>query len=133
MAGSAGGRRPSGAGARTRNEGDDIAITDGQAPRFVGATSGYFRLELVRSDASDREFKVSREPVLAWEMRPGVDLPNVNYFAHPITLTWSPHRDPVIAILCPDGGVRLTNGTSFSTETEWLARAADEARAREEA
>jgi hypothetical protein len=105
-------------------------MTADKQPYFVSTMPSYWWLELVRSDG---EFKVCREPILGWEMRPGVDLPNVNYFAHPITLTWSPHRDAVIAILCPEGGVRLTNGTSFSAETEWLAHAADEARAREEA
>jgi hypothetical protein len=76
---------------------------------------------------------MSREPVLAWEMRLGVDLPNVNFFAHPVTMVWSPYRDALLAILEPDGVVRLTNGTSFASEAEWLAHAADVARAREEA
>jgi hypothetical protein len=60
-------------------------------------------------------------------------IPNVNSFAHPVTVPWSPYRDAVVAILGPDGVVRLTNGTSFASEAEWLAHAADDARAREEA
>jgi hypothetical protein len=66
-------------------------------------------------------------------MRPGVDLQNVNFFGHPVTMVWSPHRNAVVAILCPDGVVRLTNGASFPSEAEWLVHAADVARAREEA
>jgi hypothetical protein len=101
---------------------------------FVSAMPGFWRLELVHPHARDGEFKVNREPIVAWEMRPGVvDLPNMNFFAHPVTVTWSPFRDDVVAILGPDGVVRLTNQTSFSTEAEWLAHAAGEARAREEA
>ena len=65
-------------------------------------------------------------------MRPGVDLQNVNFFGHPVTMVWSPYRDAIAAILEPDGVVRLTNGASFPSEAEWLAHAADVARAREE-
>jgi hypothetical protein len=60
---------------------------------FISAQPGYWRLKLVHPHAADREFKVSREPVLAWEMRPGVDLQNVNFFGHPVTMVWSPYRD----------------------------------------
>jgi hypothetical protein len=41
-------------------------------------------------------------------------------------------RDPMGQVAPPDT-VRLTNGTSFASEAEWLAHAADDARAREEA
>jgi hypothetical protein len=100
---------------------------------FVPAAPGYWRLELVDTRAPNGEFKFYREPILAWELRPGVDLPNVNFFGHPVTMVWSAYRDAVVAILAPDGVVRLTNGTRFPSEAEWLAHAADEARAREEA
>jgi hypothetical protein len=46
---------------------------------------------------------------------------------------WSLCRDAVVAILGPDGVVSLTNGASFASQAEWLAHAADEARASEEA
>ena len=108
-------------------------MTDDTQRYFIPAQPGYWRLELVRPHAPDGEFKVYREPIVAWEMRPGVDLPNVNFFARPVTVAWSSYRDAVVAILCPDGVVRLTNGASFPSEAEWLAHAADEARAREEA
>jgi hypothetical protein len=46
---------------------------------FVSAEPGYWRLHFVRFHAADGEFKVYPEPVLAWELRPGVDLPNMNF------------------------------------------------------
>jgi hypothetical protein len=49
------------------------------------------------------------------------------------TLTWSPYRDAVVALSCPDRVVRLINGALFVSKVEWLARAANEARARKEA
>jgi hypothetical protein len=108
-------------------------VTDGQARYFIQAPPGYWRLGLVHSRAPNGEFEVYRDPIVAWELRLGVDLPNANSFAHPVTVAWSPYRDAVVAILCPDSMVRLTNGTSFASEAEWLAHAADAARAREEA
>jgi hypothetical protein len=66
-------------------------------------------------------------------MRPGPDSPNMNSFAHPVTMVWGPYRDAVLAILEPDRVVRLINGASFPSEEEWLAREADEVRAKEEA
>jgi hypothetical protein len=100
---------------------------------FIPAAPGYWLLNLVHPRAPDGAFKISRAPIIAWELRPGVDLQNVNFFGHPVTLVWSPYRDAVLAILEPDGVVRLTNGASFHSEAEWLAHAADVARAREEA
>jgi hypothetical protein len=75
---------------------------------FIPAQPGYWRLELVHSRARDGVSKVYREPVIAWEMRPGPNRPNMNHFAHPVTVTWRPDRD--VPILGPDGVVRLTNG-----------------------
>jgi hypothetical protein len=104
-------------------------MTDDKQPHFVPAGPGYRRLELIRPNGG---FKVHRQPIVAWEMRPGPDRPNTNSFAHPVTPVWSRHRDAVVAIFCPDNTVCLTNGTSFANEAEWLAHAVDEARAREE-
>jgi hypothetical protein len=77
-------------------------MTGEKQPHFVAAALGYWRIELVRRAG---ELKVYREPIIGWELRPGVDLPNVNYFAHPVTVAWSP---------------------------KWLSHAADQARAQEE-
>jgi hypothetical protein len=100
---------------------------------FVPVAFGYFQLELVCSHSADGEFKVCHVPIAGWEMRAGPDRPNMNYFAHSVTAVCSPYRDAVVAILEPDGVVRLTNGASFPSQAEWLVHAADEARAREEA
>jgi hypothetical protein len=108
-------------------------MTDDGRRQFVPAMPGYWLLSLVHLRAPDREFKIVRTPIIAWELRPGVDLQNVNFFGHPVTVVWSPYRDAVVPILEPDGVVRLTNGTSFPSEAEWLAHVADQARAREEA
>jgi hypothetical protein len=93
---------------------------------FVSAMPDFWRLDV------DSEFKGLREPIIAWELRPGVDLPNVNFFGHPVTMVWRPLRDAVVAILCPDGLVRLSNGTTFPSAAEWLVHEVDQARAREE-
>jgi hypothetical protein len=108
-------------------------MTDAKQRRyFVPAQRGYWRLELVNPHAPDGEFKVYREPIVAWELRL-VARPNMNSFAHPVTVEWHADRNALVAILYPDGVVRLTNGTSFASQAEWLAHAADDARAREEA
>jgi hypothetical protein len=108
-------------------------MTDDTRRDFVPAKPGSWRLELVYPHTPEGEFKVSREPIVAWEMRPGVDRPNMNFFAHPVTVEWHVDRDAVVAILWSDGVVRLTNQATFPSEAEWLAHAADDARAREEA
>jgi hypothetical protein len=127
VAASAGSRGASGAQFDRANHEDINTVTTKPRRYFVPAGPGFWRLDLVHPRALDGEFKVSREPVLAWEMRPGVDLPNVNFFAHPVKMVWSPYRDAVLAIREPDGVVRLTNGASFASEAEWLSDAkADE-------
>jgi hypothetical protein len=68
-------------------------VTDNKQPHFVAAMPGYWRLELVHSHTLDGNFTVHRKPIVAWEMRPGVDVPNINYFVHPVTVVWSSHRD----------------------------------------
>jgi hypothetical protein len=102
------------------------------AHHFIPVAPGYWLLDLVDPRAPDDEFKISRTPIIAWELRPGVDLQNVNFFGHPVTMVWSSLQR---RLPCDPGArrvVRLTNGTSFASETEWLADAADEARAKEE-
>ena len=76
---------------------------------FIPASPGYWLVDLVHPRAPDGAFKISRAPIIAWELRPGVDLKNVNFFGHPVTIVWSPYRDAFVAILCPDGLVRLTS------------------------
>ena len=108
-------------------------MTDDKQQRyFIPAAPGFWALELVGDGAVDSGFGVWREPIVAWELRL-VARPNMNSFAHPVTVEWHTDRDALVAILYPDCVVRLTNGTSFASEAEWLAHAADDARAREEA
>jgi hypothetical protein len=38
---------------------------------FIPAAPGYWRLQLVHPRAPNSEFKVYREPIVAWEMRRG--------------------------------------------------------------
>ena len=99
---------------------------------FIPAAPRYWLLDLVHPRTPDGEFRISRTRIIAWELRPGAGSSDTNYFAHPVTLVWSPYRDAIIPILEPDGVVRLTNGTRFASEAEWLAHAADQARARAE-
>ena len=107
-------------------------MTDAKQRRyFVPAQRGYWRLELViptLPTASSR-FIASRSSRGNCNRRS----PNMNSFAHPVTVEWHADRNALVAILYPDGVVRLTNGTSFASQAEWLAHAADDARAREEA
>jgi hypothetical protein len=56
---------------------------------FIPAAPNFWRLELVHPHAPHGEFKVYREPIVAWELRPGPDRPNMNSFAQPVTVVWS--------------------------------------------
>ena len=98
MATSAGSRGASGAQFDRANHEDINTVTTKPRRYFVPAGPGFWRLDLVYPRASDGVFKVSREPVLAWEMRSGVVLQKVKFSV--IRSRWSGARTetPSLAI-----------------------------------
>ena len=103
-------------------------------PRFTPAAPRYWLLDLVHPRTPERRvqrFLVSADHRVGTAAQASTARTRT-ISRHPVTLVWRPCRDAVIPILGTDGVVRLTNGTNFAGEAEWLAHAADQARARAE-